>query len=281
MPEVNNFDQVPGFVKPVVNSHWRVENRANILAPRTRHAQMRKSSEDLHVTQQRVAEARSSVRLVQANELEDLEKIFPCAGRDNNFVHPLPGATPLKLSSEIRKGNTLTRIQLSQALIHSRKCCRIRVVDDLGYRMIKLQLSHTSTMLAAARAEPHSLPTGTEVSVSAVSLSITLRLPYNRNTDARPANNPRYQPSPWFVLALVRPEQRQQDASSGAEATERVGPYDMLGNVWQPKGPTSGQYRALRGGSWYNVTQRTRASGRGWLRPVSRDSYDGFRCVGE
>jgi hypothetical protein len=198
VPEVNNFDQVPGFVKPVVNSHWRVENRANILAPRTRHAQMRKSSEALHVTQQRVAEARSSVRLVQANELEDLEKIFPCAGRDNNFVHPLPGATPLKLSSEIRKGNTLTRIQLSQALIHSRKCCRIRVVDDLGYRMIKLQLSHTSTMLAAARAEPHSLPTGTEVSVSAVSLSISLPLPNNRNADVRPAQKTEIPPSPWY-----------------------------------------------------------------------------------
>jgi len=203
------------------------------------------------VTQQRVAEARSSVRLVQANELEDLEKIFPCAGRDNNFVHPLPGATPLKLSSEIRKGNTLTRIQLSQALIHSRKCCRIRVVDDLGYRMIKLQLSHTSTMLAAARAEPHSLPTGSEVSVSAVSLSITLRLPYDRNTDARPANNPRYQPSPWFVLALVRPEQRQQDARSGGawgnsfsfilfplpsvlHQSFRVGQAGSLRGGWQP-----------------------------------------------
>jgi eukaryotic-like serine/threonine-protein kinase len=74
------------------------------------------------------------------------------------------------------------------------------------------------------------------------------------------------------------------------------GMYDMAGNVWEwvndwyddsyystspasnPQGPTSGQYRVLRGGSWFNLVNFVRSAYR--YRLVSASAYNniGFRC---
>ncbi len=77
------------------------------------------------------------------------------------------------------------------------------------------------------------------------------------------------------------------------------GLYDMLGNTYEwvsdwydqnyyqnspsqdPTGPTSGEYRVLRGGSWGNVPMVVRASGRGRFHPGDGDRFEGFRCGGE
>ena len=74
--------------------------------------------------------------------------------------------------------------------------------------------------------------------------------------------------------------------------------YDMLGNVWQwtadfyaedyygqspksdPPGPSTGQWRVLRGGSWFNTGWDVRAVLRYARAPSNRNNDFGFRCVG-
>ncbi len=83
----------------------------------------------------------------------------------------------------------------------------------------------------------------------------------------------------------------------GTKAGNRLGLYDMSGNVWQwtadwfgeeyygespkdnPQGPGSGQYRVLRGGSWYCARQGVRAVSRHMGAPAIRLYNLGFRLA--
>jgi formylglycine-generating enzyme required for sulfatase activity len=92
----------------------------------------------------------------------------------------------------------------------------------------------------------------------------------------------------------------------GYERTAPVGSYpdgaswcgaqDLTGNVWEwvadwygdyppgrqvnPVGPSSGEYRVLRGGSWGDGQRDVRAADRYHFTPDDRNIVVGFRCVG-
>ena len=96
------------------------------------------------------------------------------------------------------------------------------------------------------------------------------------------------------------------DEDSGGQAHDVAqkrangfGLYDMLGNVWQwvndwyapgyyqsspeqdPTGPSGGEHRVLRGGSWFTYSGSVRVSVRGGVDPTNFGYDTGFRCVGQ
>ncbi|MDR0894150.1 MAG: SUMF1/EgtB/PvdO family nonheme iron enzyme [Prevotellaceae bacterium] len=83
----------------------------------------------------------------------------------------------------------------------------------------------------------------------------------------------------------------------GQKSANELGIYDMSGNVWEwcndwygdydcsisarnnPKGPSSGSARVLRGGSWYYYARRCRSAFRSSIDPGARLISLGFRVV--
>lgn len=83
----------------------------------------------------------------------------------------------------------------------------------------------------------------------------------------------------------------------GRKKPNGLGLYDMTGNVCEwvsdwydyeyygrspknnPRGPTSGQDKVFRGGSWNYDPVVVLASYRNWLEPAFRDNYIGFRLA--
>ena len=100
---------------------------------------------------------------------------------------------------------------------------------------------------------------------------------------------------------------KDSDADDGYQRTAPVGSYvegaspygalDMAGNVWEwcqdwydedyydslpqrnPPGPDLGEYRVVRGGSWYGIEWDVRSACRLGFAPAFRNDFVCFRCV--
>ena len=46
-----------------------------------------------------------------------------------------------------------------------------------------------------------------------------------------------------------------------------------------PKGPSTGEYKIIRGGAWSDSPRRVTVFFRNWVRPNQRTPNVGFRCV--
>ena len=110
---------------------------------------------------------------------------------------------------------------------------------------------------------------------------------------------------PWGDSApgqdLLNYHQNIGDAAKVGSFLKGASPYgalDMAGNVWEwvmdwydendyagstpsrnPTGPSSGQYREMRGGSWNSEAGSVRAALRFWNSPANRSNDIGFRCA--
>ena len=87
------------------------------------------------------------------------------------------------------------------------------------------------------------------------------------------------------------------DVGSFEAGKSPFGAYDMAGNVWEwvadwydenyysksqernPKGPSSGEYRVSRGGSWFDGPVAIRSAGRTRSTPTDWDAPIGLPCA--
>jgi formylglycine-generating enzyme required for sulfatase activity len=99
------------------------------------------------------------------------------------------------------------------------------------------------------------------------------------------------------LLNFNKPTSDAETVGSYPAGASPYGELDMAGNLTEwvadwyaadyyaispssnPTGPVGGQYKVLRGGSWYSDEYLVRSADRHYLLPTTRSALVGFRCV--
>lgn len=99
------------------------------------------------------------------------------------------------------------------------------------------------------------------------------------------------------VQSSISEENKLASVSSHPSGTSIYGANDMAGNAWEwcqdwydpmyytktplknPQGPSSGETKVTRGGSWIDMPQQLRSSNRYYSHPYVRTPAIGFRCA--
>lgn len=127
-----------------------------------------------------------------------------------------------------------------------------------------------------------------------------MRLPTEAEWEyAARAGEPSAEYGPPDEIAWLATNSGGGPRSVAQKKPNHFGLYDVLGNLWEwtadwyspttyrgsggsdPKGPPTGSWRVVRGGSWNKGPNVVRLSARGGVPPVMRTADIGFRCAGE
>ncbi len=99
------------------------------------------------------------------------------------------------------------------------------------------------------------------------------------------------------ILGWYHENSENKTHPAGSKIANQLGLYDMSGGLWEwcwdwyggnyyedspidlPKGPQTGEFRILRGGSWYSNDYYCQSKFRSGNVPALRYFYNGFRCA--
>ena len=160
-------------------------------------------------------------------------------------------------------------------------------VENISWKDCQKFLENLNHQLGLTGKELYRLPTEAEWEYAARGGKYARKTEYAGSRELKEVG--------WFGFYDEEKNMHNWTETAGLRVPNELGLYDMSGNVeewcwdWRgtypqgpldnPKGPATGQYRVLRGGSWFNYASGCRVSNRDDSAPSRRHGDFGFRLA--